>query len=192
MAATIDTIHPSSKPSAKLAAGPTLRSAMRELASGVSIVTTGLPPERNGFTATSVVSLSVEPPRILACFGRSTTALATIERCRIFAVSILARQHLRLAERFAGRTGEHGEARFSGACWHTLETGASVLCDALAAVDCVLEDLIPRDSHVIAIGRVVAVRVPGHGHALVYWRGNFDQLGATGGEPDFAQWAPIL
>lgn len=149
---------------------------MRQLASGVSIVTTAEGAARNGFTATSVTSLSVEPPRILFCMVRTSTSLPLIARTRRFAVNILGAQHQMLADRFAGRMGAKGEERFDGSHWRTLTTGAPVLADALAAVDCALEELIERHSHVIVIGRVVDVQLAAGGDGLVYWRGNYDQL----------------
>jgi flavin reductase (DIM6/NTAB) family NADH-FMN oxidoreductase RutF len=41
------------------------RSAMRHLASGVSVITTGQGEHRSGLTATSVSSLSMEPPSLV-------------------------------------------------------------------------------------------------------------------------------
>ncbi len=155
---------------------PTLQQAMRQLASGVSIVTTGDGAQRNGFTATSVTPLSVDPPRMLFCRIRTSTSLPLLRQCRRFAINILAGQHLTLADRFAGRTGAQGEDRFAGARWRTLISGAPVLSDDLAAVDCELEELIERHSHVIVIGRVAAIMLAESGDGLVYWRSRYDQL----------------
>lgn len=165
----------SSQPDLDLA-GPTLQDAMRQLASGVSIVTTGDGAQRNGFTATSVTSLSVDPPRVLFCLIRTSTSLPLLRQCRRFAINILGAQHLTLADRFAGRTGAQGEERFAGARWRTLISGVPVLSDALAAVDCELEELIERHSHVIVIGRVAGVILAEGGEGLVYWRGRYGQL----------------
>ncbi|WP_088346882.1 MULTISPECIES: flavin reductase family protein [Rhodomicrobium] len=165
-----------SPPPAPSANTPNLQRAMRQLASGVSIVTCADGGVRNGFTATSVTSLSVEPPRLLFCMIRTSTSLPLIARSRRFAVNILGAQHQMLADRFAGRMGAQGEDRFDGANWQTLATGAPILSDALASVDCELEELIERHSHVIVIGRVAGVQLAENGDGLVYWRGNYDRL----------------
>ena len=47
----------------------------------------------------------------------------------------------------------------------------SLLTDALAAIDCEVEELIERHSHAIVIGRVLEVRVsPQRKGALAYWQ----------------------
>src|SRR5262249_12061820 len=111
---------------------------------------------------------------------------------RYFGVSVLAAHHEAVASRFGGLGGLKGEARFGGECWHTLATGASLLCDALAVIDCELEELIERHSHAIAIGRVVAMQGRGVGDALLYWRGGYHGLAPANHEQAAVQWAPIL
>ena len=50
------------------------KNAMRHLAAAVSVVTTGRGDQRTGFTATSVTSLSMEPPALLVCLNRQSSA----------------------------------------------------------------------------------------------------------------------
>ena len=84
-----------------------------------------------------------------------------------------------VAARFAGRGGIKGPERYEGSVWQVNATGVSVLADALATFDCEVEDLLERHSHVIVIGRVRSVVRPGGSGALLYWRGEFDQIGWT-------------
>lgn len=169
-----------------------LRQAMRQLVGGVSVLTVGQAPHRTGCTVTSVVSLSVDPPRILVCINRQASAFDAVMRCRAFAVNVLATHHRQLAERFGGRGEAAGEGRFAGACWHKMETGSSILCDALAAVDCEVEEVIERGSHAIVIGNVVAARGGDLGDALVYWRGRYDHQCLQQNQPSNSEWGAIL
>lgn len=153
-----------------------LRQAMRQLASGVSVITTGLEPGRTGFTATSVASLSLDPPRAFVCVNKSSSSYPVIRDSGIFAINFLRSHQIDIADRFAGRGGVSGEDRFLGAEWETLETGASVLRGALASIDCELEELVERHSHAIAIGKVVAARAVDAEAALIYWRGKYEAL----------------
>jgi flavin reductase (DIM6/NTAB) family NADH-FMN oxidoreductase RutF len=166
------------------------RRAMRQLAGGVSVVTVGRAPHRTGFTATSVSSLSVDPPRLIVSLNRNSSSYPAIERCRSFGVNVLAHHHQDIAARFGG--GAKGEARYGTDCWHTMVTGASLLCDALAAFDCEIEEIIERHTHAIIIGRVVAARHRNVGDTLVYWRGDYHGLEDRSLDAGHVHWGPIL
>ncbi|GGF86755.1 flavin reductase [Azorhizobium oxalatiphilum] len=152
------------------------RGAMRKLAGAVSLVTTGTGESRTGLTATSVSSLSVDPPTLIVCVNRSASARDTLLDARHFAINVLRPHHTPLADRFAGRTGEQGAERFSGTQWTQIETGAPVLADALAVFDCELEEVITRHSHLILLGRVVAARITENADPLLYWSGAYRTL----------------
>ena len=50
------------------------RNAMRNLASGVAIVTTGVGDSRRGLTASSVTSICIEPPCLLVSINTKSEA----------------------------------------------------------------------------------------------------------------------
>lgn len=139
--------------------------------------TVGQGSDRTGSTATSVESLSVEPPRLLLCVSESSSSWKELQKCPYFGVNILRAGHLGLADQFAGRGGLQGADRFRGAQWTTLlSEGAAILKDALAGVDCVTEELLPRHGHVIIIGRVRAILLHADGQPLLYWQSAYRQI----------------
>ncbi len=155
--------------------GIDLRQAMRHLAGGVGIITAGIGQDRTGLTATSVTALSMEPPTMLFCLNRTASAWPVIRKHGHFAVNIPSAEQQPVAERFAGRGGVKGAARYEGASWRELPSGASGLEGALAVIDCTVDEIIERHSHGIVIGGVVSV-VLGSGlspDALVYGHGVF-------------------
>jgi 3-hydroxy-9,10-secoandrosta-1,3,5(10)-triene-9,17-dione monooxygenase reductase component len=154
---------------------PTLRDAMRQVAGGVCVITTGVREERTGLTATSAVSLSVAPPTMIVCVNREASALPVIKLRRHFCINVLAARHRAVADRFAGRGGIKGAARYAEANWRTLATGALALEDALAAIDCEAEEFIERHSHLIIIGAVRALEVRS-GRPLIYSQGQCGAL----------------
>jgi flavin reductase (DIM6/NTAB) family NADH-FMN oxidoreductase RutF len=153
-----------------LANAETFRLAMREFASGVAIVAAGRDETRSGCTATSLCSLSMDPPTLIVCLALRSATLATIRAEGVFGLSILAGQHAELAERFAGGGGLHGAARFAGCDWTHLTTGAPLLQQAVALIDCEVEEAIERHTHAIVIGRVVAMKAESR-RPLLHWRG---------------------
>jgi flavin reductase (DIM6/NTAB) family NADH-FMN oxidoreductase RutF len=161
------------------------RAAMRELAGGVAVVTVGKDRDITGFTATSVSSLSAHPPRLLVCVAQSSTSWLALKRYPYFGVNLLRDQERALANRFAGRDGLEGAARYAGVRWTTMLTGTPILENGLASLDCEVEEMLPRYDHGIIIGRVRAVSLcPGY-LPLVYWQGDYHPFerasGSTGG-----------
>ena len=154
---------------------PSLKDAMRQVAGGVCVITAGIGEERTGLTATSAVSLSVDPPTMIVCVNRQASALQIIELRRHFCVNVLAARHGPVADRFAGRGGIKGSSRYDGAKWRPLATGALALEDALATIDCEAEEFIERHSHVIVIGAVRALEVR-PGKPLIYGQGLYGTL----------------
>ena len=153
------------------------RLAMREFASGVAIVTCANGSERAGCTATALASLSLSPPSLVVCLERSSSTLSALKQAGAFAVNILAAQHRALASRFAGgKSGIEGDARFDEGDWSSFMTGAPALVDALAALDCRVEDIVERHTHAIVIGDVRAVRVGVGESGLLHWRSRFETL----------------
>ena len=153
------------------------RALMRHQAGAVTVIATGNPGARAGLTATAVASLSDNPPTILACIQRRSGAHDRIAAMKTFSVNVLANDQQHIAERFAGRGGERGEERFQGIEWLTLESGAPVLSGALASLDCELIDRHEFTTHSIFIGRVLAGQFRAEAAPLLYFRGDFWDLG---------------
>lgn len=149
---------------------------MRALVGNCSVLTLGEGEDRTGLVVTSAISLSAEPPLLLACVNRSSSSWPMFERYGRFGWSSLGARHQQVAERFSGFGGVKGPDRYAGADWVTAVTGAPLLADAPAAFDCEVEEMIDRATHSIVIGRVRAlITNPGQG-ALIYWHGGFRSL----------------
>jgi flavin reductase (DIM6/NTAB) family NADH-FMN oxidoreductase RutF len=142
----------------------------------VSLITTGEGEARTGLTATSVSSLSMEPPSLVVCINRASATLRAMQETRVFGVNFLAAGHRDVADRFAGRGNLSGAARFQGSEWITLVTGAPLLVDALAAIDCSIDTIMEWSTHAVVVGRVEAVHQPGGARALVHWRRGYRDL----------------
>jgi flavin reductase (DIM6/NTAB) family NADH-FMN oxidoreductase RutF len=149
------------------------RAAMRQLSGGVSVITTGRGDDISGMTVTSVASLSVAPASLIVSLNRQSSSWPTLLRHRAFGVNILGAGQQGVAERFSGRDGLKGRDRFVGAQWTTFVSGVPLLVDALAAIDCEVEEIIERHSHGIVIGRVLQTRVSPDTAALAYWQGQY-------------------
>jgi flavin reductase (DIM6/NTAB) family NADH-FMN oxidoreductase RutF len=156
--------------------GDAFRNAMRALSSGVAIIACGEGEARAGCTATSLTSLSLAPPTLIVCLARTSTTLAGLREAGAFSINLLAARHQVLAHRFSGHSGVHGPRRFDSAQWVSLSTGAPVLADALAAFDCLVEEVIERHSHAIVLGAVVSLKEGVDEPVLARRRGEYAPL----------------
>lgn len=154
------------------------REIMRHQAGAVTVIAAGAAGGRAGLTATAVCSLSDDPPTLLACVNRKAGAHPVIETERVFSINLLAADQQAIADCFSGRTGIKGEARFGVGTWRTARTGAPILAGALASLECRIEEQHSFSTHTIFIGRVVDAIVVAHAAPLLYFRGDYWDLGS--------------
>lgn len=154
------------------------RDAMRAFVGNVSVLTVGDGDEASGLVVTSAISLSAEPPLLLACVNLTSSSLPLLKSYGRFGWSSLGAAHQAVAERFSGFGGVRGAARYDGADWDTAVTGARLLRGAPTAFDCVVDEMIDRATHTILIGRVKAIRSTAGAGALAYWDGKYRALTA--------------
>ena len=149
------------------------KQAMRGFVGACSLITVGEGDEASGLVVTSGVSLTAEPPMVLACVNRATSSWPLLKRAGCFGWSALGAGDQALAERFSGKSGLPGVARYAGAEWVTSAGGVRVLAEAPLAFACEVDEMIDRGTHSIVIGRVGAIFTrPGQG-ALIYWNGRY-------------------
>jgi len=92
----------------------------------------------------------------------------------VFAVNVLAEDQRELSELFAWRPDHE---RFTRGNWSVAATGAPILTDALAWLDCSIESRQVVGTHSLYVGRVVASATPRAERApLVYWNRSYRAL----------------
>jgi flavin reductase len=142
--------------------------AMRSAATGVTVVATDGPGGRFAQTVSAMCSVSASPPLVLACIKANSPAGAAIRANGVFCVNVLAIQHRRVADTFAGRPGADATPWDFGCCrWETATSGSPRVADAVASFDCIVHQLVPAGTHIIYIGQVLHVTI-GTGVPLVY------------------------
>ena len=157
------------------AVGGQFRSVMRRLAGGVSIITAGRDGDITGMTVTSLTSLSADPPRLLVNIHRRASSFSLIQRDGRFAVNILGSNQREIADRFSnGRL--KGKQRFENIAWSAGQSGMPLLGQALAAVECEVDEIIERFSHGIVIGRLLSITLSDRLSSLVYWNGQYVEI----------------
>jgi flavin reductase (DIM6/NTAB) family NADH-FMN oxidoreductase RutF len=154
------------------------RQLMKHHAGAPVVIATGYAGSRTGLTATAFCSLSDSPPTVLICVNKNASAHPVIEQTGFFSVNVLRDDQADLAACFAGMTGLKGEQRFDNARWTIEETGAPVMLDALASLDCLLLQTHDHGTHSVFVAGVQAVRCNADSEPLIYFRGSFGGLNA--------------
>jgi flavin reductase len=144
------------------------RDAMSRLGAAVHVVTTAGPAGKVGFTATSVCSVSDQPPTLLVCLNRRSAGGPIFRENGVFCVNTLNAEAADIADLFAGRLGAAKAEGFAANPWAVLTTGSPVLTTAVVAFDCRVIEIKVVASHNVIFGTVEAVRLGPAGAALVY------------------------
>jgi flavin reductase ActVB len=150
-----------------------LKRAFSLVPSGVAIATVvdgrGQP---QGFTASSFVPLSLEPPMVLVCLNRSAQCYEPFVAGERFAISVLRPEHQDLALRFATR----GVDKFASDRIAYTSSGLPVISDALATFECSMAGRHPGGDHVILTGIIESAEMHETGEAMVHFRRSFREL----------------
>jgi flavin reductase (DIM6/NTAB) family NADH-FMN oxidoreductase RutF len=147
------------------------RRIMGHFATGVTVVTVNQNGEIYGMTANAVTSLSLNPPLVLVAIDKTAAMHAALTATRHFALNILSETQEYLSRRFAQR----GPKDVSDLTWITASSGAPILADPLAWVDCRLTNILPGGDHDIFIGEILAGDSR-HGTPLLYFCGKYRRL----------------
>lgn len=150
-------------------------SAMRNVATSVSVVTTHGAAGTHGATVSAFCSVSADPPTVLVCLKAGSRIAKMVEENAAFCVNVLPESAAHIADRFAGKMDEVAPDRFEGAgCGGRLADMAEV-----TAFECTLVRAMRESSHMIFVGRVAEI-VPGAGLPLTYLDGQYHPLTAIG------------
>ncbi len=146
-----------------------LRKVLSCWATGVTVVTARASDRIHGMTVSAFTEVSLDPPLVIICADKASLTHPVIAEGRVFAVNILGRDQEDLARRFASKEEEH--RRFEGLAYQTGKTGAPLLEDTVAALDCRVVAAHDAGDHVIYIGAVEGLRLSGDREPLLYHGG---------------------
>ena len=153
------------------------RRAAGQFASGIVVVTT-----RGGhaMTVSAFTSVSLDPPLVLCCAEKIARFHDAVLAEGTWAVSVVAEDNEKTARWLATR-GRPLDGQLDGVAHHPgLVTGAPVLDDALAVLECRTTAVHDAGDHSIVVGQVEAAvgpAEPGERGPLVHYSGAYRRLG---------------
>ncbi|HZB96708.1 MAG TPA: flavin reductase family protein [Herpetosiphonaceae bacterium] len=147
------------------------RRVLGHFASGVTVVTVSHDKVLYGITVSSFTSLSLNPPLVLICIDKHVITYGVLQEAGTFAVNILAEDGEHLSRHFASREQD----KFTGIAYHTGITGAPLLEDVLATIECRIVGQADGGDHTIFMGEVLAGTTHS-GKPLIYFRSGYHEL----------------
>ena len=150
------------------------RLAMRRVACTVAIVSAQRGGERHGTTATSVTSISMDPPSLLVCFNQTSRLHDFLHSEDRFCINMLHTANLDIAKIFSSNAS--AAERFAIGDWQSDADGMPYLAGAQANFFCQKEQEITYGSHTIFIGRVLRALTREDVSPLLYRDGRYGSV----------------
>jgi 3-hydroxy-9,10-secoandrosta-1,3,5(10)-triene-9,17-dione monooxygenase reductase component len=156
------------------------RSIIGSFATGVTVITAAAGEELQGMTANAVTSLSLDPVLLLVCVDKGTHTHRILEQGGAFTVNILGEHQEDVSRLFAKRSEpERGTLR--GQRFRIGKTGAPVLEDCLAYVECRIAETYEGGDHTIFLGEAVDMGIVNDVQPLLFYRGRYHALALSDG-----------
>lgn len=148
----------------------TFKEMFRRHAAGVAIITVNYNGVPYGFTATSVASLSAQPPRFTFNMARSSSSWPAIANTTHIGVHMLGLENQELADRFA-RTRN----RFEGDHWELGPHEVPILKDVAGWLIGEIQMRLSFENNAVVVVEVVEGQVGEDGSPLLYHSGSYSQ-----------------
>ncbi|SDD08108.1 flavin reductase family protein [Glycomyces harbinensis] len=146
------------------------RALFRAHPAGVTVICADAGDGPAGFTATSLTSVSLDPPLVSFAIASTSSAWPTIRDAQSLTVNFLSAEQHVIATRFA----TSGIDRFGApTLWSRLESGEPVLDDAPAFLRAVVTERIEAGDHHVVLALVVDAETGGSHEPLVYHAGGY-------------------
>lgn len=151
------------------------KNTLGRFASGVTVVTAADGDKLAGLTVSAFSSVSLDPPYILVCISKESSAIPVLSASKAFAVNLLSDEQVAVSNRFAS----HKSDKFSEASYHMANQNIPVLDHCLGYLVCTLVKEIEAGDHYIYIGQVEEADVDETKRPLLYYHGHYELLDAV-------------
>lgn len=134
------------------------KKALRKIVHGVYVIGVKQESKINAFTATWVTQVSFEPPLVVVGVRNDGLSHSMIEASKVFVINFLGTGQKPLAQHFL-KPAHLGGEKLAGIRYRLGKTGAPILQEAIAYVECEVREIHPGGDHSIVVGEVVEAGV---------------------------------
>lgn len=152
------------------------RYAMRRLAATVTLVTTSdADGQRYGMLATSVTSVTMEPPMLLVCVSRSAHVHPALMARKRMCINVLLDEQAELVRAFSSSL-PHDERFANAHCENHTTFDLPYLRVAQALFFCEVDQVVEAGTHSVVLARVLESRAIDAVRPMVYVDGRMSHL----------------
>jgi|TARA_B110000305_G_scaffold156402_1_gene173126 flavin reductase (DIM6/NTAB) family NADH-FMN oxidoreductase RutF len=144
--------------------------SMRGITSSVNIISSQSEEKKHAMTASSVASLSLDPPSMLICVNKQASIHKILGPGKFFCINVLAKDQSDLANLCS--SSEEGDARFNDVHWSYDEVAPYNTASA-SNILCKCFDTFQHTSHTVFFGEVVKVLNNNKEGPLLYGNGGY-------------------
>lgn len=153
------------------------RDVIGQFATGVTVVTVASQGQVRGMTANAFTAVSLDPLLVLVCLRLGCATDELVSTADHFAVSILSAQQQSVAAWFANPTRPTGRQQLDNIAWRPGRiSGTPLVDDALAWLECSVQERVVVGDHAVIYGRVLDVGSSGSGGPLLFHQGRFETI----------------
>lgn len=152
-----------------------LRKAMRNWATGITIVTAEHEGSRHGMTVSSFTSLSLNPALLSVSLYNTSRTNALVSAAGQFGVTILSADQEDVSNRFAGRIPDT-EDRFADCEVETLLSEIPFIKGGLSFFECKVYQTIPLGTNTLFIGEIIGAKSVENGEPLLYFNQKYSKV----------------
>jgi flavin reductase (DIM6/NTAB) family NADH-FMN oxidoreductase RutF len=124
------------------------------LTAGVYVIGVGSGDRHNAFTAAWVMQASFDPLLLALSINPDHASYQLLHPSGGFTVNVLKQGQLELAKRFGTRSGRDMD-KLAAVRWRPGKTGAPILEESLAYLECELTDRLRAGDHELVLGRAI-------------------------------------
>ena len=144
--------------------------AMRSLAASVSVISArDAIGKTYAMTASSVTSLSIDPPSILVCVNKEASIHDALVEDVLLCINILQKNQQEIANLCSSKDSE--SQRFENDIWDLRET--PFLKDAQANIFCKIDQTVPYHSHTVVLAKALKAESKEEFNTLMYGAGGY-------------------
>ncbi len=146
------------------------RTVLGHLPTGVTVVTAAGADRPIGVAIGSFVSISLDPPLVGFFLGTGSGSWKPMEESGHFCVNILCQDQMELCGVMASKADD----KFEGVDYEVAPgSGAPILPDIHAMIDCRIHEVVEAGDHNLIIGRVLSLEPRRDAPPMVFYKGQY-------------------